>query len=61
MCSPLPIVSTIFFMIKFVIIKILTCARWFVETFFIGFHELFSTQKAQLFEYNFSHMVDKNF
>lgn len=61
MCSPLPVISTIVFIIKFLISKVLSCLKYFAEIFFIGFHELFSAQRAQLFEYNFSHMVDKNF
>lgn len=37
------------------------CVEFCVIKFLIGFHNLFSAQRAQLFEYNFSHMFDKNF
>jgi hypothetical protein len=49
------------FIIKFIIRKLFSCLQYLVVKFLVGFHELFSAQRAQLFEYNFSHMFDKNF
>ena len=60
-CSPIPIISTIFFILKFLISKVVRCMWFIFVKVFTFLHECFSAQRAQLFEYNFSHMFDKNF